>query len=116
MAALFAEKDGKVLVKKRSQDEKWLKGMWEFPSAEGKSFEDARHRLEKDLGLHTDPQPLQEVKHQITHHKVHLKLFRAIPKKGKKLPAGLKWVGSKELLGLPFSSAQSKLRKWVLDR
>ncbi len=34
MAALLIRKKGRVLVKKRSQEEKWLKGMWEFPSAE----------------------------------------------------------------------------------
>ncbi len=115
MAAVFLEKSGKLLVKKRSNDEKWLKGMWEFPSAEGKSFEDARQKLEKLLKVRTDPKELKEVKHQITHHKIQLKLFRGVPKGNAKFPAGLKWVGAKELVGLPFASAQSKLRKWALD-
>ena len=115
MATLLVENKGKVLVKKRSQDEKWLKGMWEFPSAEGRSFEDACGRLEKDLGLRTDPRELQEVRHQITHHRIHLKLFRGVLKKNTNLPVGFKWISPGELPRLPFASAQSKLRKWALD-
>lgn len=115
MAALLVENKGKVLVKKRSQEEKWLKGMWEFPSAEGISFKEACERLEKDLSLRTDPRELQEVRHQITHHKIHLKLFRGVLKKSAQLPLGFKWVTPRELPKLPFASAQSKLRKWALE-
>ncbi|HJT23210.1 MAG TPA: A/G-specific adenine glycosylase, partial [bacterium] len=81
MAAIFVEQKGKVLVKKRSEKEKWLKGLWEFPSAEGKTFEEALLRLEKDLKVKASRKELREVRHQITHHKIHLKLFRGIPQK-----------------------------------
>jgi len=115
MAAVFVEKKGKVLVKKRSNEEKWLKGLWEFPSAEGKSFDEARQKLEKELKVRTDPKELKEVKHQITHHKIQLKLLRGLTKGNSKFPPGFKWVDPKELLKLPFASAQAKLRKWAVE-
>ena len=114
MAALFVEQKGKVLVKRRSEDEKWLKGLWEFPSAEGTTFEEALRKLEKDLKLAAHRKELLEVRHQITHHKVRLKLFRVIPSKSIRPPKDVKWVSLKELVNLPFASAQGKLRNWVL--
>jgi A/G-specific adenine glycosylase len=114
MAAFLLEKKGKVLVKKRAENEKWLKGMWEFPSAEGKDLEEARLKLEKTYLVRIQPKPFKEVKHQITHHKVLLSLMPAAAKKDIKTGASLKWVDSEELKELPFSSAQNKLRQWVL--
>jgi A/G-specific adenine glycosylase len=114
MAAILMEKKGKVLVKKRSKDEKWLKGLWEFPSAEGGSFEEARGILEKNFKTRTDPKELHEIRHQITHHKIHLKLLRALTSKIPTKPSVLRWVTPKELVRLPFASAQNKLRQWVL--
>lgn len=114
MAALYLEQQGKVLVKKRSKDEKWLKGLWEFPSAEGKTFEEALQKLEKALKVKAYRKELHEVRHQITHHKIRLKLFKGTPQKSLRLSKELKWFPSKNLLNLPFASAQGKLRKWVL--
>ncbi len=115
MAALFIGRSGKALVKKRSQDEKWLKGMWEFPSAEGKSFEDALRKLELDLKVKAGREELLEVRHQITHHKIRLRFFRATPPHPGPLLDGFKWVKLSGLRRLPFASAQGKLRKWLLD-
>lgn len=114
MAAFLIEDKGKILVKKRSEDERWLKGMWEFPSAEGKTFQDAFQKLQKDLKTAGDLKELQEVRHQITHHKVRLKLFKAARPKGLKRPKDFQWVSPKGLLKLPFASAQNKLREWVI--
>ncbi len=114
MAAFFIEHRGKILVKKRAQEEKWLKGMWEFPSARGKTLTEARAKLEKELGARSEKKSHQEIRHQITHHKIHLKLFRAVLEKPLKTTSDLKWVASETLDKLPFSSAQNKLRKWVL--
>lgn len=116
MAAVLVEKAGKVLVKKRSEGEKWLKGLWEFPSAEGKTFEEARRKLEKELKVRTDAKELKEVRHQITHHKVELKLLRAVPLKSLRTSRELKWVTPMQLAKLPFASAQGKLRRWILER
>ena len=114
MAAFLIERGGKALVRKRPETERWLKGMWEFPSAEGKTFEEARARLEKSLGAKAGRDGILEVGHQITHHKVRLRLYNAVPRKTLKANAGSRWVSRAELRKLPFSSAQNKLRGWVL--
>ncbi len=114
MAALLVRKKDLVLVRKRPEEEKWLKGLWEFPSAEGDTFEEALRKLERRLKVKAWRKELQEVRHQITRHKIRLKLYPAPAPKAPKLPAGLKWVSMKGLAALPFSSAQDKLRKRLL--
>ncbi len=114
MAALLVDQKGKLFVRKRSEEEKWLKGMWEFPSAEGRTHEEARSILEKEFGVQSEPKPRKDVKHQITHHKIHLSLYAAKAKKEIRINSTAKWVTSAELEKLPFSSAQGKLRQWVL--
>jgi A/G-specific adenine glycosylase len=115
MAALLVELRGKILIKKRSKEEKWLKGLWEFPSAEGKTFEEAIQKMEKGLNLKVQRKELREVKHQITHHKIRLKIFRGFAKKAFPSKSDLKWVSPKELPKYPFASAQGKLRNWALS-
>lgn len=114
MVALLIEKRGRVLVRKRSRDEKWLKGMWEFPSAEGKTFEEALQKLEKAVRVKVHRKALYEVRHQITHHKIRLKLFQVNPLKSPRLSGDFQWVLPKNLPDFPFASAQGKLRKWIL--
>lgn len=116
MAALLIERKGKVLVQKRSQAERWLKGMWEFPSAEGKTFEEALRKLEKSLKVRAQRKELHEVRHQITHHRIRLRLFPVLGLPTPRKAGNLKWVPSSKLTLLPFASAQGKLRKWVLHR
>ncbi len=114
MSALFIERKGKVLVKKRSQNEKWLKGMWEFPSAGGKNFEEARRKLAGDLKVRARRKPMLEVRHQITRHKIRLRLFGASAPRRLPLSGGFQWVALSRLQKLPFASAQGKLREWLL--
>ena len=114
MIGLLLEDRGKVLIKKRSEEEKWLKGMWEFPSAEGKNFEEAQKKLEKNLEAAVTLTLLKEVRHQITHHKIKLRFFPARRKSSKPLGPAYKWVTRTELLKYPFASAQNQLRDWVL--
>ncbi len=114
VAALLIENKKKILVKKRNENEKWLKGMWEFPSAEGKTMDEARQKLEKEYGVTAEKKAYKSIKHQITNHKIHLNLFIAAGKKNIKTTTRLKWVTPAELEDLPFSSAQGKLRQWVL--
>jgi len=116
MACLLIEEKGKVLIRKRPEEEKWLKGMWEFPSAEGKSFEDAVKKLEKDLKAKAAPAPIQEVRHQITHHKIKLRFFPAKRKGARPLGAAYQWVTAQALLKYAFSSAQDQLRDFVLKK
>jgi A/G-specific adenine glycosylase len=114
MTCFFLEDKGKILIRKRSENEKWLKGMWEFPSAEGKSFEEAQKKLEKELKASVTPTLLKEVRHQITHHKIKLRFFPARLKSAKPSGPAYKWVSPAELLKYPFASAQNQLRNWVL--
>lgn len=113
MAALLIWRKKKILVKKRSQEERWLQGLWEFPSAEGKTFEEALRRLEKELSVQAKRTELKEVRHQITHHKIRLKLFSAPADENRNVLFPFRWVDSAQLSRLPFSSAQSKLREWA---
>jgi A/G-specific adenine glycosylase len=113
MAALLWANKNKILVKKRDENEKWLKGLWEFPSVEGATLEEARQKLEKEYKVKTDKKPNKDIRHQITNHKIHLSLFAAVGQKTVKSSGHLKWVTSPELEKLPFSSAQGKLRQWV---
>ncbi len=113
MSALLIRNKNKFLLRKRPEKEKWLKGLWEFPSAEGVTFEEALRKSERLLKIKAWRKELQEVRHQITNHRIRLKFFQApVPKTGK-LPVGFKWVSMEGLAKLPFSSAQGKLRKWV---
>jgi A/G-specific adenine glycosylase len=114
MTCLFLEDKGRVLIKKRSEEEKWLKGMWEFPSAEGKTFGEAQKKLEKELQASIAPGLLKEVRHQITHHKIKLRFFAARRKPAKTLGKAYQWVTRTELSKYPFASAQNQLRDWVL--
>src|ERR1700677_3097633 len=114
IAALLVEKKKKILVKKRDENEKWLKGLWEFPSVEGKTMDEARQKLEKEYNVTAENKSYKSIRHQITNHKIHLDLFIAANKKTIKTTTHLKWVTPSELEELPFSSAQGKLRQWVL--
>lgn len=114
MAALLWVNKNKILVKKRGENEKWLKGLWEFPSIEGATLEETRQKLEKEYKVKTDKKPTKDIRHQITNHKIHLSLFAAVGQKPVKPGTHLKWVSPAELEKLPFSSAQGKLRQWVL--
>jgi A/G-specific adenine glycosylase len=116
MAALLVRTGEKVLVRKRSEKEKWLKGLWEFPSAEGKTFEEAIRKLERSVKARASRKEFHRVKHQITRHRIELKVFPASMTRDPKIPEGSRWVDAKTLSALPFSSAQSKVRELVLER
>jgi A/G-specific adenine glycosylase len=116
MAALLVRTGEKVLVRKRPKGERWLQGLWEFPSAEGKTFEEALRKLERSVKTRASRKEFHSVKHQITRHKIQLKVFPASITRGSKVPTGFRWVEAKALSALPFSSAQSKVRDLVLER
>jgi A/G-specific adenine glycosylase len=115
IAALLIENKRKILVKKRGENEKWLQGLWEFPSAEGKTMEDARQKLEIEYKVTAQKKACKEIRHQITNHKIHLSLFTASGKNKIKTAGHLMWINPSKLEELPFSSAQGKLRQWVLE-
>jgi A/G-specific adenine glycosylase len=116
MVCVLIEEKGKVLIRKRSEEEKWLKGMWEFPSREGKTFEEAQKKLEKELKASVTPTLIKEVRHQITHHKIRLRFYPARRKSTKPPGKAYKWVPVSELTKYAFASAQNRLRDLVLER
>lgn len=78
---LWIEKDGKVLLWKRAEAERFLKGHWSLP--------EARHLKAKPGAK------LRTVRHTITHHRITLDVHRAEPPA--KLPAASEWVKRSEL-------------------
>lgn len=79
LAAAVAERSGRVLLVRRRAT--WLDGMWEFPSAEGASTEEARRRLAlriADLGLRLDPSPaVATSRHAVVNRRLEISVFRA---------------------------------------
>ncbi len=112
MAVILVLKGNKWLTRKRDESERWMQGMWEFPSSEGKNFEDALRKLEKQWKVKARRKVLKEVRHQITHHKIKLRLYQA-QTAGAPTAKRAIWVSYRQLVGLPFASAQNKLREWA---
>ncbi|HVZ80527.1 MAG TPA: A/G-specific adenine glycosylase [bacterium] len=114
VAAVLARQGSRFLVRKRPQGERWLQGLWEFPSMEGKDPDSALTALERKYGVKARRDLFHEVGHQITRHKIRLRLYQA--GSARKRPKGeeLRWVTASQALALPFSSAQNKLRRTVL--
>jgi A/G-specific adenine glycosylase len=112
MAAALAMKDGKVLIRKRPEGSRWLKGLWEFPNSQGRTFAEARLRLEKETGLKFGRKALKVVRHQITHHRIRLALFQTKRSKAVR-DSRTRWIPARKLGKFPFSSAQGKLCSWL---
>ena len=90
---LWIEKNGKIILWKRSQDERFLKGLWGFP--------EARHLRVKPGAL------LKTTAHSITHHRITAELRRASAPK--KIPAQAAWIAKEKLSRLLVSSLWIKL-------
>jgi len=79
LAVAYAEKKGRVLLRRRPEGSRWWQGLWELPSAEGKSFAEARKRLEETTGFRLSPRHQKEESHQVTNHKLTLRSFAVLP-------------------------------------
>ncbi|HVC09440.1 MAG TPA: A/G-specific adenine glycosylase [Elusimicrobiota bacterium] len=90
---LLIENEGRILLWKRSQDERFLKGLWGFP--------EARHLRAKPGAL------LKTASHSITHHRITAELRRAPAPK--KIPPQAAWVAKEELGRRLVSSLWIKL-------
>jgi A/G-specific adenine glycosylase len=73
---LWIEEGGKVLLWKRGEDERFLRGHWGLP--------EKRH-----LGVRAG-ETLKTVRHTITHHRITVEVRRARPPAA--LPSGAQWV------------------------
>ena len=79
LAAAVAERSGRfLLVRRRSS---WLDGLWEFPSAEGASTEEAHGRLVHRvaaLGLELAASPaIGRARHTVVNRRIEISIFRA---------------------------------------
>jgi A/G-specific adenine glycosylase len=115
MAAAWIARGQKVLLRKRPDDVRWLKGLWEFPSGEGRTHSEAKQKLGKELGVVFGGKPAAKVKHQITVHKIEIRLYRAVLPQGWKPPAGARWVGPGDWGRYALPSAHLKLQKLSLQ-
>jgi len=117
MAAALVRKDGKILLRKRPEEARWWKGLWEFPSAEGTRPSEAFTRLKKDLGLELLPEPIAQIRHQVTHHKIDLRLYQNVPTRKRIVCPSSIWVVPGVRLRHPLSSAHLRLwRRIMVDR
>ncbi len=116
MAAAWIERSGKVLIRKRTEDARWLKGLWEFPSEEGKIHAVALRKLGEELGVMFEKKSAAKVKHQITNHKIDIRLYRAVVLRGWNPPAGARWVGPGGWGRYALPSAHIRLKKTMLGK
>ncbi len=79
LAAAVAESGGRVLLVRRRSS--WLDGLWEFPSAEGRSPAEARRGLVRRmeaLGLElAGTRPIGGARHTVVNPRVQVAIFRA---------------------------------------
>jgi len=81
LAAAIARKEGRfLLVRRRST---WLRGMWEFPSAEADSPEKARRALARRLRPleleFRSPRPIARARHTVVNRRIEIAVFLAEP-------------------------------------
>jgi A/G-specific adenine glycosylase len=99
-AAAVAEWSGRVLLVRRKST--WLDGLWEFPSAEGASADEARRALARriaDLGLRLAPtRAVATARHAVVNRRLEIAVFRA-RRSGRSRPAGkdARWFLPQEL-------------------
>ncbi|MBI4385997.1 MAG: A/G-specific adenine glycosylase [Elusimicrobia bacterium] len=97
---LRIEKDGKVLLHKRPESERFLPGHWGLP--------EARHAGRNGIPGET----LGTVRHGITHHKIAMEVRRASPPR-EGLPPNCRWVRKRELGRYLVSSLWLKAARLV---
>jgi A/G-specific adenine glycosylase len=115
MAAALVRKDGKILLRKRPEGSRWWKGLWEFPSAEGSTHLEAVRQLEKELGLSLEINSAAKIQHQITNHRIEIRLHRAPWPVRRKAPFDYRWVGPKDWNLYALPSAHIKLRRLAIQ-
>jgi A/G-specific adenine glycosylase len=114
-AALFRDHD-RILIQKRPETSRWWKGLWELPSAEGLDSVSALARLEEDLKVKLEPEPLVSTRHQVTHHKIDLRLYTCKETLKQPHSYAMAWIHPKTSHRYPLSSAHSKLILRWLER
>jgi A/G-specific adenine glycosylase len=119
LAAAVAERSGRfLLVRRRSS---WLDGLWEFPSAEGASTEEARRRLVHRvaaLGLEVSASPaIGSARHTVVNRRIEISVFRAdrVSRPGARTDAG-RWFLPGELADAAVPTLTRKIAAAGLRR
>ena len=81
LAAAIARKEERLLLVRRRSN--WLNGLWEFPSAEADSPEEARRALARrlrplELALHSS-RPIARARHTVVNRRIEVAVFLAEP-------------------------------------
>ncbi|HKA35617.1 MAG TPA: NUDIX domain-containing protein [Thermoanaerobaculia bacterium] len=100
LAAACARENGSVLLVRRKST--FLDGLWEFPSAEGRTKAAARERLAarlEPLRLRLDRRPIGAARHTIVNRRIAIEVFPASPNPESKSrnPESARWFTAAQL-------------------
>lgn len=115
-AAVIEGPDGRFLLARRKKDS-FLGGLWEFPGGKrepGESLEECLAReLREELGVEVAVgEHLVTLKHEYTHFRITLYLFRCRPvaEEPRCLECDeVRWVTVEEMAALPMSAADRRI-------
>jgi A/G-specific adenine glycosylase len=116
LAAGIARDRGRVLLVRRKSS--WLDGMWEFPSGEATTPDEARSRLARrlaELGLRlSSPAEIGAARHAVVNRRIEISIFRAVrrratsPTRQSRRP-GVRWFRPEELAGAALPTLTRKI-------
>jgi A/G-specific adenine glycosylase len=81
-------------------------GLWEFPNSQGKTWKKAAQRIGLPVA---GVEPLRDVRHTITHHRIHLHSWFAGLAPDGTVTHATKWVSLGHAVSLPFPAAHRKI-------
>ena len=118
LAAVFARRGRRALLVRR-ESELW-NGLWEFPSAEGRSAAAARRELRKriqPLRLRiASPRPAGRVRHTVVNRKIRIEVFAGQARPGSGTPdpgRSMRWLLPQELSRAAIPTLTRKIARAV---
>lgn len=117
VAVAVIERGGKVLIAKRPNSG-LLAGLWEFPGGKqekGETIARACEReIQEEMGMRISVgKNIARIKHEYTHFKVTLHVFRCTTKGAPKTKQAWKWVTRKQLKRFPMPGSNHKFMRLV---
>ena len=110
-SALVVHSRGRVLLR-RAQAGEWWEDLWEFPRLESTSRAAWDQQHESLVNARSGGwESLCVKKHTVTHHRLHVAVFRTANRRAPALPAGagLRWIPVAEIPTLPLSALARKV-------
>ncbi|HSS44121.1 MAG TPA: NUDIX domain-containing protein, partial [Thermoanaerobaculia bacterium] len=118
LAAVFAGRRGRALLVRRESG--FLKGLWEFPCAEGRSSAAARQGLAKrvrPLSLRVaSARPAGRVRHTVVNRQIRVEVFPGEPNPGSRSPnlgPAVRWMRPAELSRAAIPTLTRKIARAV---